>query len=75
MQPDDPDRARFDEPRPISFQESAGQGGASTAALLKFPGDEWPGPSGPLTCRSRCFTSAICQRVEPLASRGHRDGL
>ncbi len=39
MQPEDPDRARFDEAGLVSAQDSAGQGGASTAAEPKFPGD------------------------------------
>jgi endonuclease/exonuclease/phosphatase family metal-dependent hydrolase len=39
MQPDDPDRARFDESGLISAQDSAGQGGVSTAAEPRFPGD------------------------------------
>jgi endonuclease/exonuclease/phosphatase family metal-dependent hydrolase len=39
MQPEDPDRARFDEARLVSAQDSAGQGGASTAAEPRFPGD------------------------------------
>ncbi|HEX9122509.1 MAG TPA: endonuclease/exonuclease/phosphatase family protein [Actinomycetota bacterium] len=39
MQPDDPDRTRFDEAGLVSAQDSAGRGGASTAAEPKFPGD------------------------------------
>jgi len=39
MQPDDPDRATFDESGLVSAQDSAGQGGVSTAAEPKFPGD------------------------------------
>ncbi|MGH7754233.1 MAG: endonuclease/exonuclease/phosphatase family protein, partial [Gemmatimonadales bacterium] len=39
MQPEDPDRARFDEAGLVSVQDAAGQGRASTAAEPKFPGD------------------------------------
>lgn len=39
MQPEDPDRARFDESGLVSVQDAAGQGGASTAAEPRFPGD------------------------------------
>lgn len=39
MQPDDPDRARFDEVGLVSAQDSAGRGRASTAAEPKFAGD------------------------------------